>query len=693
MIGFLNPLFLYATPASLIPLLIHIFNRRRLRKLDFSSIQLLKTFEKTKLKKIRLKELILLLLRCLIIFLVVLAFARPTWKGDLGIVGSSAQTSAVILLDNSFSMGFETEEGSILDIGKKRALELLDVFGENDKLSLVVFNSELELLTSEPISDLKALKNLIKEASLSFFSTDIKKALAFAKKRLKSSKDMNKEIYLLSDLNRAGWSDKDVSSEDFRDLKLYVVKLWDENKKNVGIENVGFGEDLILKGRPFRLSAKIGNFSQEAEKDLLVALYLDKKRVSQTDVDLKPQSSFDLEFAHSENSMGLHQGFFEIEDDQLLADNRRYFAFFVPEKIRILTLGESSDDNYYLNLALNPTEEKNWRFDINSTTKESSSELPFSEYDVIILSNVKSLSASQLNNLEAFVKKGGGLVMGLNKQIDFEFYNEKIMKKFFGVKLSRPLNQKREDFSLLGKIDFDHPIFQVYKGKGEVPLVKFFFYFETPEKKGFEILARLKNQKPILLEKSFGLGKVLFFLSSFDAEGNDLVLHTFFVPFLNRCVEYLSKTRFSLGFDKDFLVGTKIERELAPSFFGKKIKLVNPQKKEFLKTPDFFKRKLKVKVPETNFPGVYTILIDGITVDQFAVNFDPAESDLEVLKDQEIKKLLKGWKKVFVNPQDDLQDKIRSSRYGKELGKSLLWSAFLLLFLELFLARTKGEEI
>ncbi len=689
MIGFLNPLILLATPASLIPLLIHIFNRRRLRKLDFSSIQLLKSFEKTKLKRIRLKELILLILRCLIILLIVVAFARPSWKGNLGMVGSEAQTSAVILLDNSFSTGLETKEGSILEIGKKKASELLNVFGEKDEISLVVFNSKLELLTFFPTSDEITLKNLIKEVSSSFLSTDIKKALAFAKEKLKSSKSMNKEIYLLSDLNRAGWLGEDLSSPGDEDIRLYVLNLWGEKKKNVGIVQTGLGEELILKNSPFKLNAELRNFSLDKEDDLLVALYLDKKRVSQTDVDLEPQSGFDLGFVHSEDSVGLHHGFFEIEDDELLVDNRRYFTFYVPEKIKVLVLGENSRDNYYLDLALNPTEENNWRFDINSTTVKSLSEPSFSGYDVVILSNVKSLNSIQSSNLETFLKGGGGLVLGLNEKVDLKFYNQKIMKKYLGTTISKDLTQKKEGFSLLDKIDFDHPIFKIYKDEKGIPLIKFFFHYDSPEKRGLKVLARLRNGKPIILEKGYGLGKVLVFLSSFDSEGNDLVLHTFFVPFLHRCVEYLCKTRFSLGFDKDLFVGTEIERELNPSFFGKKIKLVDPQKKEIFLKPDFIQQKLKVKIPETTLPGIYSVLADSLTVDQFAVNLDPLESDLEVFKEEEIKKLLKGWKTFVINPQDNLKERIKSFRYGKELGKAFLWSVFLLLFLELLLSRTK----
>ena len=217
-----------------------------------------------------------------------------------------------------------------------------------------------------------------------------------------------------------------------------------------------------------------------------------------------------------------------------------------------------------------------------------SANFAFSEYDVVVLSNVGSLKKGHLNELDAFLKGGGGLILGLGGGIDLKSYNQNIMEKFFGTKISRFVSSEM-GFSTLGMIDFDHPVFRVYKDEKEVPLIKFFSYFDFPEDKGQKVLARLKNQKPIFLEKEYGLGKILLFLSSFDSEGNDMVLHTFFVPFVHRCVEHLSRSRLSLGFQKDFLVGEEVERELFHSLFGKKLKLVDPERKEFFLKPTYLK--------------------------------------------------------------------------------------------------------
>ena len=110
---FLNPSVLFGLIAASIPILIHLLNLRKLKKIEFSSLDFLKELQKSKIKKVKIKQWILLLLRTLIIVFLVLSFSRPSVKTNLfGASGSTAKTTAVILLDNSFSMGVVTDKGS-----------------------------------------------------------------------------------------------------------------------------------------------------------------------------------------------------------------------------------------------------------------------------------------------------------------------------------------------------------------------------------------------------------------------------------------------------------------------------------------------------------------------------------------------------------------------------------------------------
>jgi hypothetical protein len=78
---FLNPFVLFGLAAAAIPILLHVFNLRKLQTIEFSTLSFLKELQKTKIRRLKLRQLLLLFLRTLLVILIVLAFSRPTMKG------------------------------------------------------------------------------------------------------------------------------------------------------------------------------------------------------------------------------------------------------------------------------------------------------------------------------------------------------------------------------------------------------------------------------------------------------------------------------------------------------------------------------------------------------------------------------------------------------------------------------------
>src|SRR3972149_6434833 len=107
---FLNPFILFGLAAAAIPILIHLLNKRKLRTIEFSTLSFLKELQKNTMRKITLRQWLLLLLRTLIIIFLVLAFSRPALKGNFGTIGSHAKTTLVIVLDNTASMDLQNEK-------------------------------------------------------------------------------------------------------------------------------------------------------------------------------------------------------------------------------------------------------------------------------------------------------------------------------------------------------------------------------------------------------------------------------------------------------------------------------------------------------------------------------------------------------------------------------------------------------
>ncbi|HKI78731.1 MAG TPA: BatA domain-containing protein, partial [Ignavibacteriaceae bacterium] len=136
---FLNPAILFGLFAASIPVLIHMLNLRKLKRIDFSTLAFLKELQKNKIRKIKFKQWLLLALRILIILFIVLAFARPTIKGiAIGGTTSAAKTTAVFILDNTFSMSVVDSKGSYFNQAKETIQQLLKELQEGDDASLVL---------------------------------------------------------------------------------------------------------------------------------------------------------------------------------------------------------------------------------------------------------------------------------------------------------------------------------------------------------------------------------------------------------------------------------------------------------------------------------------------------------------------------------------------------------------------------
>jgi hypothetical protein len=144
-LGFLNSLFLFGLAAVALPIVIHILNRRRLRKIPFSSLEFIFELSQRRMSKVNLRRWIVLLLRTLAILLVVLAFARPTLQSNAALfLPGESPKHVVICLDASASMGVERETGTAFTVAKDIAKRVVDDSGDNDLIDVVVCAARTE---------------------------------------------------------------------------------------------------------------------------------------------------------------------------------------------------------------------------------------------------------------------------------------------------------------------------------------------------------------------------------------------------------------------------------------------------------------------------------------------------------------------------------------------------------------------
>src|SRR5688572_21984613 len=135
-ISFVYPAFLFALALITIPIIIHLFNFRRFRKVYFTNVRFLRELKEETTSRSRLKHLLVLFSRILAVSFLVLAFAQPYIPVEQGnkIVSDRAVS---VFIDNSFSMEAVTREGSLLDVAKNKAREIAAAYKQSYRFQLL----------------------------------------------------------------------------------------------------------------------------------------------------------------------------------------------------------------------------------------------------------------------------------------------------------------------------------------------------------------------------------------------------------------------------------------------------------------------------------------------------------------------------------------------------------------------------
>ena len=192
MFGFLNSAILFAGLAALIPLIIHLFSRRRVKIVEFSSLKHLFAMQKRQVRRLKIRQLLLLLLRMLIILAVVAAFARPT--SNSGVVGSHAAVSAVILFDNSASMHRHVVDGNLFEIARKRTAQLLATFGESDEVLFMPLISDEATDGAQLFGSVARANNQLERIKPAFGAPHFESSLERSASALASAKNLKRRL-------------------------------------------------------------------------------------------------------------------------------------------------------------------------------------------------------------------------------------------------------------------------------------------------------------------------------------------------------------------------------------------------------------------------------------------------------------------------------------------------------------------
>ncbi|MFH0888634.1 MAG: BatA domain-containing protein [Planctomycetota bacterium] len=523
MLNFVNPLFAWLGLAAIIPLIIHILNRRRYQKIRWAAMDfLLKALHKNR-RRLQIENLILLILRMLIIVIFAFVLAKPYLKSSANLAQSD--THFIIAIDNSYSMGYRTGFSNLLDEAKRVSLGLIESLRpeKGDKLSLMTISDRPEILISESSFQMEQAKKKLANLTVSDYATDISKTFLLVKDILSKSVSSRKILYLITDNQRIAWNGirdnetKEALQELIKTCKIKVIQIGDSNNNNV-ISRIYTDTAVITAKKPVTFYAEIHNYSYNTSfnearpvrdgsqnsptdtasvtKDLKVSFLVQGQIYTSSNVTISQNKSVLVPFIYTFNDPGQYRIKIELESDNLILDDDRLYAVSVREGINTLIINgkpsaEPSDDEIiFLRYALTPLAEAKF----NSNGVQSNEDVHFSispylidvltvsqwlnseeinsdKYTLIIMANVEMISPDRLKNMENFVKNGGGLLIFLGDQVDRTNYNRMLYKEGTGLlpySLGEIKGDKTHNETIrFGEIEFAHPAFSFFSSLKE----------------------------------------------------------------------------------------------------------------------------------------------------------------------------------------------------------------------------------
>ncbi|MBK7855541.1 MAG: BatA domain-containing protein [Bacteroidetes bacterium] len=262
---FVSPSFLWCLLLVSIPIIIHLFNFRRFKKVLFTNVKFLKELKEETNSRSRLKHLLVLLMRILAVAFLVFAFAQP-------FIPAQKQTMAVgqnvisIYLDNSFSMMSESEEGNLLELAKNKATEITNAFPASTQFQILTneFAGVQQRLLSKEEAEDEIAKTKISPNSRTF--NDV---IARQQEMFSASNIVDKRIYYISDFQK---SVLPASLRSDTTINLNLVALKSNSAANVYIDSCWLSSPVVMQNEQVVLTVMFKNSGDEAVDNIPVKL-------------------------------------------------------------------------------------------------------------------------------------------------------------------------------------------------------------------------------------------------------------------------------------------------------------------------------------------------------------------------------------------------------------------------------------
>ncbi len=612
--SFVNESFLWwGLPLVGVPVLIHLINLMRHRRVPWAAMEFLLASQKRHQKSILFKQLLLLLLRMLAVAAVVLMVAQPLVRNQWGALFGGSKTHHIVLLDDSFSMSDHWADTSAFDQARAVVTRLAAQAAHQDTPQIFTLfrfsrarrlsrGTQPDLLGVALDADFTAhLEKVLGPLTPSQTAADPQDALDAVDRLPPKPADEDRIIYLVSDFRANQWQEptglrKSLHQLDEAGAQIHLINCVDAVHENLAIASLRPGSGTRAAGVPLLAEVSVRNFGASDARGVSVSLEEDgHARPAIVFEELPAGKLITRRFPVLFATAGEHEIVARLQTDAVTADNARSLVLEVPKTVDVLIVdGEAkAQDAFFLSTALAPGGKVTSGLRPQVESPRYLRDHALDGFESIYLLNIARLEPAEIGALESYVKAGGGLGIFMGELSRADFFNEQLYRGgegLFPLPLAGPAElvvdrlEKAPDLEVT-----DHPIFAVFAGErnsflNTVTVSRYFAaqkdWNPAPDS-STRVIARLRNKAPFAVEHKFGEGHVVAVLTkaspletslgSWNNWGRD---NPSYVVAMLEMQSYLSSSRHP---DTSRLVGTPLDVPVDEAKFLPQVRFVLPR--------------------------------------------------------------------------------------------------------------------
>lgn len=664
--GFASPWLLLGLGLAAIPVIIHLLFRRPYREVPWAATRFLISATKKHAKRLRLEQLLLLAVRIAALLLVAVALARPYLGTRQAAAGPDPPRHRVIVLDSSYSMGHESGGRTRFDVAKDAIRDLIDSAKRGDAFHLVrMTDLGPRIVIGRAAYQPSQVIETLDEQSVSSGRADPLAAMRDVSALLRQASELpNKEVLIFSDFQQADWRPSGERSDELRKLldgigKAATVRIFDAahpSEANSVVSDLVVDGSFVRAGEAIRFTVTVLQHGESDRQRERVELYVDNRLVGTETIPLRPGESSTVTFSHVFAEAGPHGIEVRLPNDALPADNQRYLAVSVRDRLRVLLVNGTTTGQpertatFYLRQALAPLEaesaasESDFEPTIIGEGELASTEL--ADYDAVVLANVGVITDREADRLHAFAIAGGGVVITLGDNVRPPSYNRLFAeggdRAMSPVRLTERIgNPTNPELAVqFDTSDLSHAVVQPFAGNPgtglDTDFVLAYAKATLAEDAQAGVVLRFDTGDPALVANQVGAGRVLLLTTSLDTTwgGPWPQAGRSYLPLVHEIVRYAASGQPA---GQSAIVGEPLTWTVPERVAGLTARILGPNDSAATVPAVVGASGVQVTYDEADQTGIYTFSL-GSPIGKsamFAVNVDAREGDLTSLSEQE----------------------------------------------------------